>query len=85
MFNDVILMNFVVFIQVTSVAILAPSKELCKQIAACVRQITELCKWEVRYIDISPTVPLEAQKTLFGGKPLLHTTIYVIVTKHRVI
>ncbi|XP_063585296.1 probable ATP-dependent RNA helicase DDX56 [Penaeus indicus] len=55
--------------QMVQAIMLAPSKELCKQIKENLTQLTTLCKREVRFIDVSPTVPLEAQRPLLVDKP----------------
>ncbi|XP_042882660.1 probable ATP-dependent RNA helicase DDX56 [Penaeus japonicus] len=55
--------------QMVQAIMLAPSKELCKQIKENLGQLTTLCKREVRFIDVSPTVPLEAQRPLLVDKP----------------
>lgn len=47
---------------------MAPSKELCKQIKTNISELTVSCRREVRYIDVSPQVPLEAQRPLLVGK-----------------
>lgn len=49
--------------------ILAPSKELCKQIKNNISELTVSCRREVRYVDVSPQVPLEAQRPLLIDKP----------------
>ncbi|RXG58344.1 ATP-dependent RNA helicase dbp9 [Armadillidium vulgare] len=55
--------------QITSTLILAPSKELCKQIKQHIEHLTSLCMREITYIDISPQVPIEAQKSLLDDNP----------------
>ncbi|ROT69639.1 putative ATP-dependent RNA helicase DDX56-like [Penaeus vannamei] len=55
--------------QMVQAIMLAPSKELCRQIKENLSQLTTLCKREVRFIDVSPTVPLEAQRPLLVDKP----------------
>lgn len=55
--------------QSVQVLVLAPSKELCKQIKDNIRQLTVCCKREVRYVDVSAQVPLEAQRPLLLDKP----------------
>lgn len=49
--------------------ILAPSKELCKQIHQVVVDLTLKCSREVKAIDISPQMELSAQKPLLAEKP----------------
>lgn len=49
--------------------ILAPSKELCYQIANVVKDLTNKCSREVHSVDISPQVELSAQKPLLVEKP----------------
>ncbi|XP_063841855.1 probable ATP-dependent RNA helicase DDX56 [Scylla paramamosain] len=55
--------------QSVQVLILAPSKELCKQIKDNIGELTVSCRREVRYVDVSPQVPLEAQRPLLIDKP----------------
>uniref|UniRef100_A0A0P4WSL6 RNA helicase n=1 Tax=Scylla olivacea TaxID=85551 RepID=A0A0P4WSL6_SCYOL len=55
--------------QSVQVLILAPSKELCKQIKNNIGELTVSCRREVRYVDVSPQVPLEAQRPLLIDKP----------------
>lgn len=59
---------FVFHMQMVQAIMLAPSKELCRQIKENLSQLTTLCKREVRFIDVSPTVPLEAQRPLLVGE-----------------
>lgn len=49
--------------------IIAPSKELCKQIHDVIISLTIKCSREVKAIDISPQVDLSAQKLLLAEKP----------------
>lgn len=49
--------------------ILAPSKELCKQIHNVIKDLTIKCSREVRCIDIAPQVELNVQKPLLVEKP----------------
>lgn len=55
--------------QTVQVLILAPTRELCKQIKDNISQLTVLCKREVRFVDVSEKVPLEAQRPLLVDKP----------------
>ncbi|MCL4126548.1 UNVERIFIED_CONTAM: hypothetical protein GTU68_028278, partial [Idotea baltica] len=55
--------------QETTALILAPSKELCKQIVEHIQNLTSLCQRDVRCIDVSPQVPLDAQKPLLADNP----------------
>lgn len=55
--------------QTTQVLILAPSKELCKQIKEHVSHLVQCCKRDIRYTDVSSQVPLEAQRPLLVDKP----------------
>ncbi|XP_066946092.1 probable ATP-dependent RNA helicase DDX56 isoform X1 [Macrobrachium rosenbergii] len=55
--------------QSVQVLILAPSKELCKQIREHVGHLTLCCKRDIAYVDVSPQVPLEAQQPLLLDKP----------------
>lgn len=56
------------FFQSVQVLILAPSRELCKQINEHIAQLTMWCKREVRYVDVAPSIPLEAQRPLLVGE-----------------
>lgn len=49
--------------------IIAPSKELCKQIHDVIISLTIKCSREVKATDISPQVDLSAQKLLLAEKP----------------
>lgn len=49
--------------------IIAPSKELCKQIHDVIISLTIKCSREVKAIDISPQIDLNAQKLLLVEKP----------------
>ncbi|XP_043520764.1 probable ATP-dependent RNA helicase DDX56 [Frieseomelitta varia] len=49
--------------------IVAPSKELCKQIHDVVICLTIKCSREVRITDVSPQIDLNAQKLLLAEKP----------------
>ncbi|XP_046750017.1 probable ATP-dependent RNA helicase DDX56 [Diprion similis] len=49
--------------------ILAPSKELCKQIHQVVSDLTIKCSREVKSVDISSPLELNAQKPLLAEKP----------------
>ena len=44
--------------------IIAPSKELCKQISQVIDSLTTKCSREVTKVDISPQEDLNAQKPL---------------------
>lgn len=55
--------------QTVKALFLAPSKELCKQITENIAQLTAACKREVRAVDVSAQVPLEAQRPLLVDKP----------------
>ncbi|KAG0699698.1 putative ATP-dependent RNA helicase DDX56 [Chionoecetes opilio] len=50
--------------QSVQVLIMAPSKELCKQIKENIGELTVSCRREVRYVDVSGQVSLEAQRPL---------------------
>ncbi|KOC59472.1 putative ATP-dependent RNA helicase DDX56 [Habropoda laboriosa] len=49
--------------------IVAPSKELCKQINDVIVSLTIKCSREVKAIDVSPQVDLSAQKVLLTENP----------------
>ncbi|KAB0790076.1 hypothetical protein PPYR_15608 [Photinus pyralis] len=49
--------------------ILAPSKELCNQICSVIKDLTIKCSRDVHFVDISPSVDLQAQKPLLVEKP----------------
>ncbi|XP_012283540.1 probable ATP-dependent RNA helicase DDX56 [Orussus abietinus] len=49
--------------------VLAPSKELCRQIHDVVVSLTIKCHREVNCLDVSPQVELSAQKPLLAEKP----------------
>ncbi|XP_043601284.1 probable ATP-dependent RNA helicase DDX56 isoform X2 [Bombus pyrosoma] len=49
--------------------IVAPSKELCKQIHDVIICLTVKCSREVKAIDVSPQLDLSAQKPLLAEKP----------------
>lgn len=49
--------------------IIAPSKELCKQIHDVIISLTIKCSREVNVVDVSPQVDLIAQKPLLNQKP----------------
>lgn len=49
--------------------ILTPSKELCKQIYDVFVDLTIKCSRDVRSIDISPQISLDAQKSLLVEMP----------------
>ncbi|XP_078033421.1 putative ATP-dependent RNA helicase DDX56 [Augochlora pura] len=55
--------------QETKGLIIAPSKELCKQIHDVVISLTIKCSREVTAVDVSPQVDLSAQKILLTEKP----------------
>ncbi|XP_001600943.1 probable ATP-dependent RNA helicase DDX56 [Nasonia vitripennis] len=55
--------------QQTTGLILAPSKELCKQIHEVFVNLTTKCSREVRCLDISPQVELSVQKPLLAENP----------------
>ncbi|CAL1687134.1 unnamed protein product [Lasius platythorax] len=60
--------------------IVAPSKELCKQIYDVVMFLTIKCYREVRVIDISPQTDLNAQKPLLNEMPDI-----IVVTPGRLL
>lgn len=49
--------------------IVAPSKELCKQIHDVIMNLTTKCCREVRVVDLSPQMDLNAQKLLLSEMP----------------
>ncbi|CAG9856712.1 unnamed protein product [Phyllotreta striolata] len=49
--------------------ILAPSKELCRQICGVIKDLTIKCSREIRHVDISQQVDLNVQKPLLVEKP----------------
>ncbi|CAK9824256.1 Probable ATP-dependent RNA helicase DDX56 [Anthophora retusa] len=49
--------------------IVAPSKELCKQINDVLVSLTIKCSREIKAVDVSPQVDLSAQKVLLAEKP----------------
>lgn len=49
--------------------VLTPSKELCKQIYDVLVDLTIKCSRDVRSIDISPQISLDAQKSLLVEMP----------------
>lgn len=49
--------------------VLTPSKELCKQIYDVLVDLTIKCSRDVRSIDISPQISLDAQKSLLLEMP----------------
>ncbi|XP_003706720.1 putative ATP-dependent RNA helicase DDX56 [Megachile rotundata] len=49
--------------------IVAPSKELCKQIHDVIMSLTIKCSREVNVVDVSPQLELIAQKPLLNQKP----------------
>ncbi|XP_034940579.1 probable ATP-dependent RNA helicase DDX56 [Chelonus insularis] len=55
--------------QETKALILAPSKELCKQIYQVFIDLTIKCSREVRSVDVSPQADLNTQKPLLAEKP----------------
>lgn len=55
--------------QRTTGLILAPSKELCKQIHQVLASLTIKCSREVRCLDISAQVELAVQKPLLAENP----------------
>ena len=55
--------------QQTSALVLAPSKELCRQIHTVFVNLTTKCSREVRCLDISPQVELSVQKPLLAENP----------------
>ncbi|CAL1269120.1 unnamed protein product [Larinioides sclopetarius] len=57
------------FIQETTVLILAPSKELCKQISRNTTDLTRFCSRDVTFFDVSPQVDLISQRPLLLEKP----------------
>lgn len=60
--------------------IVAPSKELCKQIYDVIMCLTTKCYREVRVIDISPQTDLNAQKPLLNEMPDI-----IVVTPSRLL
>ena len=55
--------------QQTSGLILAPSRELCKQIHEVVLNLTTKCRREVKCVDVSQQLVLDAQKPLLVSNP----------------
>uniref|UniRef100_A0A1B6GXX6 RNA helicase n=1 Tax=Cuerna arida TaxID=1464854 RepID=A0A1B6GXX6_9HEMI len=55
--------------QAVKALILAPSKELCNQIHSHVLELTQKCSREVRCVDISPQLDIEAQRPLLIERP----------------
>lgn len=55
--------------QQTTSLILAPSKELCKQISNVFASLTIKCSRQVKCLDISPQVELVVQKSLLAEHP----------------
>lgn len=55
--------------QQTTALVLAPSRELCKQIYKNVKDLTAFCGREVRCFDVSEPVHLSLQKPLLVEKP----------------
>jgi len=51
------------------VLVLAPSKELCRQIAEMAEQLCVSCSREIRVLDLSAQVPLNYQKPLLAELP----------------
>lgn len=49
--------------------ILAPSKELCKQIGGVLSSLTSKCSREVKCLDVSAQVELSVQKPLLSEQP----------------
>lgn len=49
--------------------IVAPTKELCKQIHDVIVNLTVKCSREVRVVDISPQIDINAQKPLLNEMP----------------
>ncbi|KAK4327881.1 hypothetical protein Pmani_001687 [Petrolisthes manimaculis] len=68
--------------QSVQVLILAPSRELCKQIKEHIAKLTMWCKREVRYIDVAPIAPIEAQRPLLVDKPDIVVGTPTRVLKH---
>lgn len=60
--------------------IVAPSKELCKQIHDVIVSLTIKCFREVRVVDLSPQMDLNAQKLLLSEMPDI-----VVVTPGRLL
>lgn len=60
--------------------IVAPSKELCKQIYDVIMCLTTKCYREVRAIDISPQTDLNAQKPLLNEMPDI-----IVITPSRLL
>ncbi|GIY17189.1 probable ATP-dependent RNA helicase DDX56 [Caerostris darwini] len=56
-------------VQETTALIIAPSKELCKQINKNIAELTRYCSRHVSYFDVSPQVDLSAQRPLLLEKP----------------
>lgn len=55
--------------QAVKALVLAPSKELCQQIATNFHQLTYKCSRDVRILDISPQVDINVQRPLLISKP----------------
>lgn len=55
--------------QVVKGIVIAPSKELCKQIHEVAMSLTIKCSREVKCVDVSPQVNLNVQKPLLAENP----------------
>ena len=54
-------------LQAVRVLVLAPSKELCRQIGEMAEKIASGCCREIRVLDLSLQVPLDHQRPLLAG------------------
>ncbi|XP_015920743.2 probable ATP-dependent RNA helicase DDX56 [Parasteatoda tepidariorum] len=57
------------YVQETTVLIIAPSKELCKQINNNINELTKFCFQDITSFDVSPQVDLSTQRPLLRDKP----------------
>ncbi|OWF41466.1 probable ATP-dependent RNA helicase DDX56 [Mizuhopecten yessoensis] len=55
--------------QCVKAIVLTPSKELCNQAFKNITSLTSSCSREVKCLDISPQMPLAAQKPMLAEKP----------------
>ncbi|XP_034244736.1 probable ATP-dependent RNA helicase DDX56 [Thrips palmi] len=55
--------------QAVKALVLAPSRELCQQVARNFEQLTYKCSRDVRILDISPQVDVNVQRPLLVSKP----------------
>lgn len=62
--------------------ILAPSKELCHQIAGVIKDLTIKCTQIIRYVDVSPPEELAVQKPLLVERPDIVIGTPTRVLKH---